>query len=103
MSLTAAQITSDALIILKAAGHRVRRVNNVGAYKKRKNQVEPGWPDIQGYSGVGLIVLCEVKTNGDKLSNEQKDRLKDCQDCGGLAYLAWEMNGKTIVSIYEHK
>lgn len=100
MSLTAAQITSDALIILKAAGHRIRRVNNVGAYKKRKNQVEPGWPDIQGYSRMGTVVLCEVKTVGDTFSKEQRERLKDCRKCGGLALVAIEKNGKTMITIY---
>jgi VRR-NUC domain len=95
--MTAAQITKDALIKLKAGGARVRRVNNVGAYKKRANQVENGWPDIQGYSRSGLIILCEVKTKGDVLSKEQIERLSDCVDCGGLAYLAVEENWQTII------
>jgi VRR-NUC domain len=100
MSLSASQITKDALIKLKAGGARVRRVNNVGAYKKRAHQVESGWPDIQGYSSKGIIILCEVKTTGDTLSKEQHERLKDCRDCGGLAYVATEKRGQTIIYSY---
>lgn len=91
--LTAAEITNKALEILKAQGHRVRRASNVSAYKKRSHQVEPGWPDIQGYSSKGVVILCEVKKIGDTLKPAQKERLVDCKGCGGIAVVATQGNG----------
>lgn len=96
MKLTKDQITQDALKILRAAGHRVRKVHNVSAYKKRKGQVEPGWPDIQGYSSKGIVTLCEVKAIGDHLSPVQVARLRDCYNCGGFATIATDREGKTV-------
>jgi len=100
MSLTASKITADALLMLKAKGCRVRRVNNVGAYKKRSNQVIKGLPDIIGYSHNGVAVWCEVKTQGDKLSKEQKEELQDCHDRGGISLIAHEINGQTTLTKY---
>ncbi len=97
MSLTKDQICKDALLKLKAGGARVRKVHNVSAYKKRRGQVEPGWSDIQGYSSQGLIVLCEVKTENDRLSKEQIERLNDCHSCGGLCYIAVDYKGQTLI------
>lgn len=97
MNLTAQKITAEALLRLRASGARVRRVNNVGAYKKRANQVEPGWPDVQGYSSQGIIILLEVKTKGDTLKPEQNIRLQDCHDCGGLSFVATENKGVTVI------
>lgn len=100
--LTASQITSDALILLKAFNYRVRRVNNVGAYKKRAHQVESGWPDIQGYSEEGKVVLVEVKKKGDTLTKEQKERLHDCVKCGGIALIASEWFGETRLTDFQN-
>lgn len=101
MSLTKDQICKDALLKLKAGGARVRKVHNVSAYKKRRGQVEPGWTDIQGYSSQGLIVLCEVKTENDRLSKEQIERLKDCAGCGGMAMIAYEKAGTTQIELFK--
>lgn len=102
--LTKDQITNDALLQLRANGARVRKVHNV-PFNRRKSrgQIEKGWPDIQGYSAKGVIILCEVKTTGDVLSNEQKERLSDCADCGGLVYLAIEDRGQTVIVDYLKK
>lgn len=93
--LSASAITSDALTMLRAQGARVRRVNNVGAYRGRKNQVEAGWPDVEGYSCKGVVIICEIKKIGDTLSKEQKERLLDCEKCGGIALVATQVNGTT--------
>ena len=94
--LSASDLTAYALEILRLKKYRVRRVNNVGAYKKRANQVEPGWPDVQGYTSKkegGKAVLCEIKKKGDKLSTPQRERLTDCHECGGIALVCVEING----------
>jgi hypothetical protein len=101
MNLTKDQITKDALIKLRAGGARVRKVHNVPFSRfKSKGQIEKGWPDIQGYSCKGVVILCEVKTKDDVLSQEQTDRLRDCRDCGGFSYIATEKNGSTIIYDY---
>lgn len=91
--LSASDLTAFALEMLRLKKYRVRRVNNVGAYKKRKNQVEAGWPDIQGYSPNGLATLCEVKKRGDTFTHEQYDRLEDCHACGGDAFVCVDVKG----------
>lgn len=100
--MTAAQITAFAIQILKSRGYRVRRVNNVGAYKQRRNQVEPGWPDIQGYcTHTGRVVLCEVKTENDRISKEQSSLLSDCKKAGGLAFTATYKNNTFNISEWQ--
>lgn len=101
--LTKDQITQDALMKLRAQGARVRKVHNVSAYKKRKGQVEPGWPDIQGYSSKAIVVLCEVKTKTDVLSPVQIARLTDCFNCGGLSIIATERNGEAVLLEFKPK
>lgn len=76
-----AELTKHALIELEARGARVRQVHNVPV-KFRRNHVQPGWPDIQGYSKTGVAILCEVKTENDRLSKEQIERLEDGVKCG---------------------
>lgn len=97
IELSAASITSDALTMLRAQGARVRRVNNVAAYRNRKNQVEPGHADIQGFSCKGVAIYCEVKKIGDTLSEEQKNILLDLEKCGGIALVATQVNGTTKI------
>jgi hypothetical protein len=86
--LTKDEITQSALRELRANGARVRKVHNVSAYKKRRGQVEPGWPDIQGYSSMGVAILCEVKTLRDKLSSDQIAILNDLDYRGGISLIA---------------
>ena len=101
---TASQLTSFALELMRLQNYRVRRVNNVAVYKKRKNQVEPGWPDIQGYDLNGKAVLCEVKTLNDTMSEPQFDRLEDCQICGGLAFVCLQIkNNAELITFKEYQ
>jgi hypothetical protein len=79
--MTRSEITRHAIKELEARGARVRQVHNVPV-KRRKNHVQPGWPDIQGYTKMGLAVLCEVKTENDRLSIHQVARLSDGVRCG---------------------
>lgn len=95
--LSASELTSDALTMLRAQGARVRRVNNIPHNKRFKHQVEPGNVDIQGYTCKGLALYCEVKTINDRLSKEQKELLLDLEKCGGLALVATQVNGSTKI------
>lgn len=97
MNLTAQKITADALLKLRAGGARVDRENNIPHNKRFKNQVRKGKGDIVGYSAKGLHIECEVKTIGDKLSNEQIQRLSDIRGCGGLTFVATEYQGVTVI------
>lgn len=91
------QICQDALLKLRAQGARVRKVHNVSAYKKRRGQVEPGVSDIGGYTCKGVYIEIEVKTVNDRLSEAQRERLLDIDKCGGIACIATEQNGQTII------
>jgi hypothetical protein len=88
------QIARKALKELRLRGCRVRKVHNVAAYKKRKNQVEPGWPDIQGFqNNTGVMVLCEVKTEGDYFSQAQIDLMLEAQKAGCICLVATAPHG----------
>lgn len=99
--LTKDQIAKSALSELRANGARVRKVHNVSAYKKRRGQVEAGWPDIQGYSKTGVAILCEVKTKGDIMSEAQIQRLDDLKKCGGISLLAIQIGYQTEIIKWE--
>jgi hypothetical protein len=100
---TASELTAYAIEYYTALGYRVRRVNNIPV-RGRKNNVQKGWPDVQGYTNSGKIVLCEVKKNGDRLSEEQKHRLLDCHTCGGIAQICYQDgNRKEIIDFLKYK
>jgi hypothetical protein len=88
LELTKDEITRSAITELTKQGGRVRKVHNVGAYRKRRYQVESGWADIQGYTKDGKALLCEVKTLRDRLSDDQKEILSDLDKCGGVSLVA---------------
>jgi hypothetical protein len=91
-ALTKDQIAQDAILKLMARLARVRKVHNVGYYRGRRNQVQRGWSDIQGYSVSGQAILCEVKTKNDEFSKDQIERLQDLHNCGGVALVACQIN-----------
>lgn len=81
------EITKHAIAELTLKKARVRQVHNI-PIRRRKYHVQPGWSDIQGYSFEGKAILCEVKTENDKLSDEQIDRLNDAYACGCITLIA---------------
>jgi hypothetical protein len=94
------EITKSALEELTARGARVRQVHNV-PIRRRKNHVQPGWPDIQGYSREGVAILCEVKTENDKLSDEQIERLDDAYACNCICLIATvNKNNRFVMNPY---
>ena len=84
--MTAAELTRWAKAYLEKEGCRVNRVNNIPV-RRRKGTIQKGWADLQGYTKEGIYVACEVKTELDRLSQEQIDRLKDAFNCGAKVYI----------------
>lgn len=84
---TRSEITKAAIDELTLRKCRVRQVHNV-PFGKRRNHIQKGWPDIQGYSKEGIAVLVEVKTENDVLSKEQIERLTDASKCGCKCFIA---------------
>lgn len=94
--MTASELTQWAKKKMEAEGCRLNRVNNIPV-RRRKGTIERGWSDLQGYTDEGKYVAIEVKTSGDKLSAFQRGRLNDIIDCGGLAFIATELDGFPIL------
>lgn len=96
MDISANDLTKWAKAILASSGVRLNRVNNI-PYGKRKGTIEKGWADLQGYNEDGVYVAVEVKKIGDRLSQEQKERLNDVDSCGGIVYICTEKEGKPVL------
>jgi hypothetical protein len=47
-----------------------------------------GMPDIIGYAPTGRAVYCEVKSEGDRLSQEQIDFMDGAHKAGCLVYMS---------------
>lgn len=97
--MNAAELTRWAKEQLEKEGCRLNRVNNIPV-RRRKGTIEKGWPDLQGYSKDGYYVAVEVKTELDRLSNEQRERLKDIIKCKGFAYLCRVKDGKPTLDLF---
>jgi hypothetical protein len=93
MDISANELTKWAKLNLEYIGYRLNRVNNI-PFGKRKGTIQKGWADLQGYTEDGVYVAVEVKKIGDRLSIEQKERLKDIYECGGIVYICTEVDNK---------
>ena len=96
MDLSASELTKWAKETLSKTGCRLNRVNNIPV-RRRKGTIEKGWPDLQGYTSLGIYCCVEVKKIGDKLSKEQIDRLEDVTNCNGIAYICTEEEGNPFL------
>jgi hypothetical protein len=96
MDISANDLTKWAKTNLELIGWRLNRVNNI-PFGKRKGTVQKGWADLQGYTEKGVYVAVEIKKIGDKLSKEQKERLKDIFECGGIVYICTEVENKAAL------
>ncbi len=63
-------------------------VQNNLAVPGRKFIGKRGQADVIGFTKTGLIVACEVKTIGDRLSDDQIKFLNDVKTAGGIALIA---------------
>lgn len=106
--LTKGQIREAALKYFRAIGFKCWRNNNTSPTRRRTFIGEYGVPDIIGYllpnNQLGIKVGSpffgvEVKTQGDKLSPEQKTFLIDLNKAGGYGYIAID-DGKGGVKYY---
>ncbi len=63
-----------------------------GTYNGKKRFVrfsEPGQADLWGIQpGTGVLIECEVKRPGQKLSPEQDEWLQNCNKLGAIAFMA---------------
>jgi hypothetical protein len=96
MDISANDLTKWAKKNLELQGIRLNRVNNI-PYGRRKGTIQKGWADLQGYTSEGKYVAVEVKKIGDKLSIEQKERLKDISNCQGLVYICTEIENQPVL------
>jgi hypothetical protein len=102
--LTAAQITNDALLILKNRGVRAERRNN-HATRGRRNNVKKGRPDIDGrVKATGVTVYCEVKKVGDYLSPDQIKFMLDAiaDHCICLIATQGDRNDTVLIDFIEY-
>ncbi len=85
---TKSQIRESALKELEWRGIDAWRQNNI-ALRRRTFIGRYGVSDIMGFcKKTGRICAVEVKTFGDRLSDDQIKFLNDVKNAGGLAYLA---------------
>lgn len=97
--LTKGEIRASAMEELKLKGFHCWKQNNL-AVRKRKFIGEYGITDIMGFHKLTACVLaCEVKANGDKLSDDQKKFLTKVKQSGGHAFLA--VQERNIVVLQE--
>lgn len=100
--LSKAQIRASAIKELTWRGYDVWIQNNI-AVRKRKFIGRLGVSDIIGITKDGRWVACEVKTAGDRLSDDQIKFLNDIKTSGGIAYLAVDNNGRVELMEWEVK
>lgn len=90
--LTAGEITNAAIEHFTGHGIECWRNNQI-PQRGRPFRGRKGVPDIIGFCSQfhaipGSFFACEVKTQGDSLSDEQKTFLRDLNRAGGIGYLA---------------
>ena len=88
--MTTGDITKHALRVLDLMGFEAWRNNNL-AVKGRKFIGKRGVSDIIGFdrlSGKGTFMLCEVKNEGDELSEDQIKLLDEATAAGCKCFIA---------------
>jgi hypothetical protein len=103
-ALTKGEIREAALKYFKAKGFDCWRNNNTSPTRRRTFIGRYGVSDIIGFDNAsyydgGFFFACEVKTKGDRLSEEQKKFLIDINAAGGFGYVA-EDDGKGGIKYY---
>lgn len=106
LALTAGEITKIAIEYFTAIGFMCWRNNQI-PQRGRPFRGKLGVPDVIGYQcrkkktdlTGGEMLAVEVKTHGDKLSDEQKKFLIDLNKAGGYGYVACD-DGKGGVQYY---
>lgn len=95
--LTKGQITDKAIKELSWSGCEVWRNNNI-AIRGRKFIGRKGVPDIVGFHKIhGTAVYCEVKTESDRLSEEQIAFMDAAKAAGCIVLMAVDDNGYQLI------
>lgn len=95
-ALTKATIRASAIKELTWRQCTVWVQNNL-AVRGRKFIGKRGQSDVIGFRNKDCVmVVCEVKTLNDRLSNDQIDFLNDVKKAGGLAYTAVQGNNGQV-------
>jgi hypothetical protein len=101
--LTKSTIRESAIKELTWRGYNCWRQNNI-AVRRRTFIGRYGVSDIMGFcKKTGRIVTVEVKTVGDRLSDDQIKFLNDVKNAGGLAYLAVQSGNQVELREWEGK
>ena len=96
--IPAAKITQIAINLLTLHNYEVWRQNNL-AVKGRAFIGKKGIGDISGYcKQFGWRVECEVKSIGDKLSDEQVEFMTNLHNSSGCAFIAHQLENKVVIS-----
>lgn len=88
--ISANALTKNSLRVLSLKGYHVWRQNNGGVFdpklkRFRANSSTPGISDIIGFhKKTGRFIACEIKAGKDRLSDEQKEFLKNVNNAGGI-------------------
>jgi len=90
-TLTAGQLTLLAVTKLNEWGADVWRQNN-HATRGRKFIGRKGLPDIIGHTAEGKAVYCEIKAEGDRISDEQRTFLEEAHLRGCWAFICFQKN-----------
>jgi hypothetical protein len=101
--LSKAHIRASAIKELTWRGHDVWRQNNI-AVRGRTFIGRLGVSDVIGITKDGRWIACEVKTIGDRLSDDQIKFLNEVKKAGGLAYIACQSStGQVEIKEWEIK
>lgn len=99
--LTKGAIRESAITELTWRGCTVWVQNNL-AVRGRKFIGKRGQADVIGYRNKdAVMVVCEVKTINDRLSNDQIDFLNDVKKAGGAAYIACQDGNRVELREWE--
>lgn len=101
--MTTGKITDIAIEELTLRGFECWRQNNL-AVRGRKFRGKKGLGDVIGFQtkpATGILLLCEVKNEGDTLSNDQIKLLDLAKGSGAFCFIATvNKQGKFIMNPY---
>lgn len=100
--MTTAEITKQALIELDRRNIEAWRQNNLRV-PGRTFTGRKGVPDVLGFNrSTGVLVMCEVKNKGDKLSQDQTDLLNVGFKAGCITLIATvDKEGRFLLTDYK--
>ena len=93
--ITEKEVVKQVKQVIKATGIKLQRINTgsfvIGTGRNRRfiKTADAGTCDFEGYDNIGRFVAIECKRpSGGRLSLEQKERIDDINEKGGVAFVA---------------